>query len=223
MRTNKRAIFWLTSPGNRFIAALAVGAFSYLLIPDFPEIRFVLTYDVVIITYLTALAIRMTAATADDTFRISQAAEPSNFATLTLAVLFTGTGLGAVGLLLDNTVNWPPLKANLHLGLSLMAIFLSWLLVHVFFGIHYARLYYDEDTGQESLAFRKGLDFPDQELVDFWDFMYYSFTIALCYQTSDISIKSIVMRRLTLVHAILSFLYVSIIIGLVVNVISNLV
>jgi uncharacterized membrane protein len=51
--------------------------------------------------------------------------------------------------------------------------------------------------------------------------MYYSFTIAMCYQTSDVSITSVRIRRVTLLHAILSFIFVSAIIGFVVNVISN--
>jgi uncharacterized membrane protein len=52
--------------------------------------------------------------------------------------------------------------------------------------------------------------------------MYYSFTIAMCYQTADVSISSAPMRRLTLVHTILSFIFVALVIGLVVNVVSNL-
>ena len=51
--------------------------------------------------------------------------------------------------------------------------------------------------------------------------MYYSFTIAMCYQTSDVTVTSTRIRRVTLVHAIFSFLFVTAIIGFVVNVISN--
>jgi uncharacterized membrane protein len=108
-------------------------------------------------------------------------------------------------------------------GLSLLAIFLSWTLVHTFFALYYARLYYDELSAEDSSAYRKGLDFPNQELVDYWDFMYYSFTIAMCYQTSDVSIESVAMRRMTLFHSILSFILVAVVIGLAVNIISNLI
>jgi uncharacterized membrane protein len=52
--------------------------------------------------------------------------------------------------------------------------------------------------------------------------MYYSFTIAMCFQTSDVSISGTAIRRLTLMHAIYSFLFVATIIGFVVNVLSNL-
>lgn len=67
-----------------------------------------------------------------------------------------------------------------------------------------------------------GLTFPGQSTPGLWDFMYYSFTIAMCYQTSDVSIRDTEIRRLTLMHAIYSFFFVAAIIGFVVNVLSNL-
>ena len=91
------------------------------------------------------------------------------------------------------------------------------------YGFYYARLYYQKVEGVEERAWRKGLIFPEAEQPDYVDFLYYSFTIAMCYQTSDVAISSRQMRRITLVHALLSFLFVTGILGLVINVISNLV
>lgn len=67
-----------------------------------------------------------------------------------------------------------------------------------------------------------GLEFPGQRSPDLWDFTYYSFTIAMCFQTSDVSVRDSAIRRLTLMHAIYSFFYVAAIIGFTVNVLSNL-
>jgi uncharacterized membrane protein len=44
----------------------------------------------------------------------------------------------------------------------------------------------------------------------------------MCYQTSDVTITNPAIRRVTLLHAIFSFLFVALIIGLVVNVLSNI-
>ena len=221
---NKRTIFRLTSPTNRFLVALAVVIFVYLLTrPLYPEFRFLLAYDLSIVVYLTILAFRMSKATAEDTFRLSRQEEPKSIVTLFLVVLFSGMGLIALSLLINNSKKWTPFITNLHLGLSLVAILLSWTLVHTFFAVYYSRLYYDDVPGEEPSVYRKGLDFPNRVLADYWDFLYYSFTIAMCYQTSDVSIESVAMRRVTLFHSILSFILVSVVIGLVVNVISNLV
>jgi uncharacterized membrane protein len=83
------------------------------------------------------------------------------------------------------------------------------------------RLYYDDTIVDGKRVYQLGLEFPERSTADFWDFMYYSFTIAMCYQTSDASITSVRIRRVTLMHAIFSFLFVTAIIGFVVNVISN--
>lgn len=224
MTAKPKMIFRLTSPINRFLFTLTVAIFVYLITGEFyQELRFLLAYDLAILSYLSVLAVQMSKATAEDTFRLSQQQEPKGISTLFAVLLFSGMGLIALSLLLNNSKQWSPLLTNLHMGLSLLAIFLSWTLVHTFFALYYARLYYDELSAEDSSAYRKGLDFPNQELVDYWDFMYYSFTIAMCYQTSDVSVESVAMRRMTLFHSILSFILVAVVIGLVVNIISNLI
>ena len=104
---------------------------------------------------------------------------------------------------------------------SLLAVILSWSLSHIYFGLYYMQLYYDDHIVDGKRTYHLGLEFPERPTADFWDFMYYSFTIAMCYQTSDATVTSTRIRRVTLVHAIFSFLFVSAIIGFVVNVISN--
>ena len=111
-----------------------------------------------------------------------------------------------------------------------LAVCLAWLFVHVAFGLYYGRLYYDEvtpgtgtaDNGGATVPYCKGLEFPDGELVDYWAFMYYSFTIAMCYQTSDVTVTGSLMRRMTLLHAIVSFAFVLVILGYTVNAINTL-
>ena len=43
----------------------------------------------------------------------------------------------------------------------------------------------------------------------------------MCYQTSDVTITTTAVRRVTLLHAIFSFFFVVAIIGLVVNILSD--
>ena len=69
------------------------------------------------------------------------------------------------------------------------------------------------------MTFRKGLTFPgNKDVVDYWDFVYYSFTIAMCFQTSDVTITSPYMRRLTTFHATISYLFNLAILGLLLDV-----
>ena len=104
-----------------------------------------------------------------------------------------------------------------------MALLFGWVAAQMIFGIQYMRIYYNRlQTTDDAVRGDPDLDFPGQPEPDLWDFMYYSFTIAMCFQTSDVSIRGTAIRRLTLVQAIYSFFFVAAIIGFVVNVLSNL-
>jgi uncharacterized membrane protein len=86
------------------------------------------------------------------------------------------------------------------------------------YSLHYAKLYYSElDCGQVDV-FRKGLVFPgNTDVVDYWDFVYFSLTIAMCFQTSDVTINSAYMRRVTIFHATVAYLFALAILGLLVD------
>jgi uncharacterized membrane protein len=79
-------------------------------------------------------------------------------------------------------------------------------------------LYYSHPTSREG----SGLEFANHPNAGYWDFMYYSFTIAMCFATSDVVVTTTAMRRVTLLHAIFSFFFVAAIIGFVVNILSSL-
>jgi uncharacterized membrane protein len=94
----------------------------------------------------------------------------------------------------------------------------SWLLVGVLFTFHYAHLYYRAPEAHPPLAF------PEQGLEpDYWDFLYFSFTIAVAAQTSDVAIVSRGMRRLVLGHALLALFFNLAILGLSINIAASLI
>jgi uncharacterized membrane protein len=101
---------------------------------------------------------------------------------------------------------------------SVIGVFLAWALLHVMYSLHYAKQYYAEASDHGASAFKKGLTFPgDKDVVDYWDFIYYSFTIAMCFQTSDVTVTSPLMRRLTIFHAVVAYLFAMAILGIVLN------
>jgi len=94
----------------------------------------------------------------------------------------------------------------------------SWCLLATLFAFHYARAYY------RSPAERRALRFPDGETCpDYWDFLYFSFTIAVAAQTSDVSVMSRPMRRIVLAQSVLGFFYNVAILGLAINIAAGLV
>ena len=110
----------------------------------------------------------------------------------------------------------------LHLGLSILTIVGSWLLVQTIFALHYAHTYYQDDkTLSECKA--EGLDFPGEIEPDYWDFLYFSFVIGMTSQVSDVNVTSRTMRRLSLLHGVLSFFFNTIIVALTINIIAGLI
>lgn len=102
-----------------------------------------------------------------------------------------------------------------------LAVLASWLLTHTIFALHYAHLYYGDDPLQKGEQDRGGLKFPDERVPDFWDFLYYSFVVGMTCQVSDVQVTSRHMRRLTLGHGVLAFLFNAVILALAVNFIAG--
>jgi len=218
-----RHVPWLVRREGRAIATVVVIAVAYLLTRGAPdELKLLIPYNVGVGVYLVLTGVLMGRASPEDAAELSRQGEPSNMLTLVIVIALSVVSLVGVAAMLGHPGGRPRWVVNLHMTTSLLAVVLSWFLAHIYFGLHYARLYYDDSVVDGKLTYRMGLEFPERETVDFWDFMYYSFTIAMCYQTSDVTVTSVTIRRITLVHAIFSFLFVTAIIGFVVNVISNI-
>ena len=105
-----------------------------------------------------------------------------------------------------------------HYAFTGITVLGSWCLVATLFTYHYARLFY------RSPIERRALRFPDnEENLDYWDFLYFSFTVAVAAQTSDVSVMTRSMRKTVLAQSILSFLFNVAILGLTINIAASLV
>jgi uncharacterized membrane protein len=102
--------------------------------------------------------------------------------------------------------------------LTVATLFGSWLLVGVLFCFHYAHMYYR--CASKALP----LKFPDDEKEpDYWDFLYFSFTISVAVQTSDVSVMTRRARKLVLGHSVLNFFFNLVILGLSINIAAGLI
>ena len=109
---------------------------------------------------------------------------------------------------------------SIHLLLALATVVLSWLLMHAVFGLRYAHRFYDDSTTSAE-EHAGGLKFPEDYLPDYRDFAYFSFVIGMTCQVSDVSVTSREMRRLVLLHGILSFGFNTVILALTINTVSS--
>ena len=98
--------------------------------------------------------------------------------------------------------------------LAVTVVVLSWLLVQTVYTVRYGDLYYGDPIG--------GIDFNDGGDPDYHDFLYLAFTIGMTYQVSDTNLGTKTLRRTAIRHAFLSFVFVTVILAVTINVVASL-
>ena len=104
------------------------------------------------------------------------------------------------------------------IALVIATLALAWLFTNMVYALHYAHLFYsaDEDGKDEG-----GLDFPDCAEPDYWDFLYFSATLGMTFQTSDVQIGSRRIRRVVLGHTLAAFVFNLGILAFTINVLGG--
>ena len=89
--------------------------------------------------------------------------------------------------------------------LVIATLVLAWLFSNVMYALHYAHLFYQPDDDGE--GDQGGLEFPKTEEPDYWDFAYFSFTLGMTFQTSDVDISGRGMRRVVIGQCLAAFVF----------------
>lgn len=149
--------------------------------------------------------------------------EDSSRTFIFLFVIFASiVSLGAIIFLLKPDKQLSSAELTRHVLLTTGSVLTSWWLVHTVFTFRYAHWYYSPDAKDKTKA-AGGLQFPDETEPDYLDFVYFSFVIGMTFQVSDVEISSRAIRRMALVHALISFAFNTAIVALSINIISGLV
>ena len=138
---------------------------------------------------------------------------------LSFVLLGVGFSIAAVLFTLHLQKSVSETQRSLHLGQTLFTVLVSWTLVHTLFALHYAHVYY---RALHATPSRRLLDIADDKTPDYLDFAYFSFVIGCTAQTADINITGSEMRRLALLHGIISFLFNTLILALSINMLASL-
>ncbi len=216
-RLIQRLALW--KAGQRLLVAIGASALTAALLPVTTAwpLRAVAAWDAfalpaLALTWVTILTLRPA-----QIRQVAQREDPGRAGSLTLVVLGASVALLAVVVLLQSSRRMDIGEERLALALALPAVAMAWSLTHTVFTLRYAHLFYSNHTGAP------GLLFPDRETVpDYLDFAYYAFTIGMAAQTADVSVCSRPMRRLTLLHAIISFGFNTAVITLSISAITAL-
>ena len=202
-----------------FIAILA-GALSGFALPSQSDTvtRLLIGWNVTVWLYLALVGWLMVRSTHVRVRAIAEREDRGAGAILAIMSIAAVVSLAAIVFELSTSKNLSVGDRLTHFAFTGATLFGSWCLVATLFTFHYARTYYRSPTE------RRALRFPDDcASPDYWDFLYFSYTIAVAGQTSDISVMSRPMRKIVLAQSILSFLFNVAILGLSINIAASLV
>ncbi len=149
----------------------------------------------------------------------SRYVEEDQSAPVILAVVTTAALLSLVAIVepLANIRQTAGAERIAHFALAALTLANSWILVPTMFTTHYADLYYSAKDAD------RPLHFPETSMPVFWDFAYFSFTIAAACQTADVSTLNAAVRKSVIFHTVISFLFNASILGFAINVTAGLI
>jgi uncharacterized membrane protein len=173
------------------------------------NVAFLLGFDIGVFAYLMMILRIFLGATKTNMRRQARMQDSGRWTTL-----LSGVALSAVVLIAVTTeLNSNTKGGALAIAVAAATIILSWMFMNTLFALHYAHGYYGDFDDKH-----KGLDFPGDEDPDYWDFAYFSFTIGMTFQVSDVQITTRYLRRIGLMHSAIAFFFNVFIIAISVNI-----
>jgi uncharacterized membrane protein len=198
----------------RTFISIAIGVVAFFLLPGSLRLvtRLLFGWDIFVTFYLVLAYIMMFRCDLAHIRRNAVLQDDGRFLILLVTALGAFASIAAIVFELGASHRSVP-----ELTLATVTIALSWATVHTTFALHYAHDYY---RGSKP----GGLQFPsgDQhDHADYWDFVYFSFVIGMTAQVSDVGITDKTIRRTATAHGIISFVFNTALLALMVNIAAS--
>jgi uncharacterized membrane protein len=198
----------------RLFISILIGIVAFFLLPGSlrPVTRLLISWDIFVTCYLVLAYIMMFRCGLAYIRRNAVLQDDGRFLILLVTALGAFASIAAIVFELGASNRSGP-----QLALATVTIALSWAMVHTSFALHYAHDYYRG-------AKPGGLQFPsgdEHDHADYWDFVYFSFVIGMTAQVSDVGITDKTIRRTATVHGIISFVFNTALLALMVNIAAS--
>nr|WP_315467822.1 DUF1345 domain-containing protein [uncultured Undibacterium sp.] len=205
---------------SRFLFTFLLGVMSFFILPDDWSVisRALLCWNLATWTYLILLTSLFFGSSHQSVIKVAQREDSSALAVLLILVTSATVSLLAIIFELSHLRELTAEMKLLKYLFAGMTVLGAWFLLGTIFTFHYAVLYYRSPKDLRALSFPNHDDTPD-----YWDFLYFSFTISVAMQTSDIVVVTRQMRRTVLAHSILSFMFNAAILGFSINIAAGIV
>lgn len=213
----------LVVAGGRVLFCAAVIAIVVAVLPETMRlsIRLACGWVVGVALYLGVIAFIVIGAPPERVRKRARLVDPRRWIILAIIVAAAGASLIALGFALQHDPHETAAALAARLTLAGLTVVASWTVTHTVFALHYAHHYYGDGPAPGADDDRGGLAFPGDALPDYWDFLYFSFVVGMTCQVSDVQVTSKPMRRMTLLHGVLSFFFNTVILALSVNLLAS--
>ncbi|MCG6574465.1 DUF1345 domain-containing protein [Pseudomonas sp. AF32] len=202
----------------RLSAATALGLIAGFLLPVDSVIGKILAgWNVGVWSYLALMFWLTVQAKAPDVRRIAEIEDENAGLVLLMVCIAALASLATITFELAGSRELQTAGKLLHYGFTALTVIGSWLLIGVIFSLHYARLFYTWDGKEPALRFAEGLTTPN-----YWDFLYFSFTIGVAVQTSDVGVATRQLRKIVLAQSLIGFVFNTAILGFSINIAAGL-
>jgi uncharacterized membrane protein len=199
----------------RTFLALAVGIVAFFVTPASLRMvtRALIGWDVFVALYLLLVYVMMGRSNKHSIRRNAALQDDGSFIILLVAAFGAFASIAAITFELGDGH-----RTTWELSLATATIAASWAAVHTTFSLHYAHEYF-RGSKPGGLAFPSADDKPEEP--DYWDFVYFSFVIGMTAQVSDVGITGKSIRRTATAHGIVSFIFNTALVALMVNIAAS--
>lgn len=198
--------------------AILIGIFLPSDLARQPVTRWLVAWNCGTVLYVTLAAIMMIRSQHRHMRRRAQLQDDGQFVLLALVALTTVASLAAIAGELTVVKDSHGFLKAAHAALAGLTVVSSWAFIQVMFALHYAHDYYAAVCDGRPA----GLQFPDPEPPDYGDFFYFAAIIGTSGQTADVSFVSKKLRRVGSLHCILSYLFNTTVLALLINIGASL-
>jgi uncharacterized membrane protein len=189
---------YLTHTHPRLSAAATLGVAAGILAPaDSIISKILIGWNVGVWTYLLLMFWLTVRSKATDVKRIAEIEDENAGLVLFVVCIAAIASLATIAFELAGSRDLDTSRKLLHYGFTALTVIGSWLLIGVIFSVHYARLFYTWNGKDPALRFAEGLTTPN-----YWDFLYFSFTISVAVQTADVGVATRDLRKIVLAQSL---------------------
>ena len=156
-------------------------------------------FDIAALVFLVSLI-----PLADDKSESMRRAACRNDANRAVLLGITGVVSLVVLVAVAAELNGKDAKQPLSIALIVATLALAWLFSNTVYALHYAHIFYSSgDDGKDC----GGIDVPGTDEPDYWDFIYFSFTLGMTFQTADVDMTGARVRRIAIMHCLAAFVF----------------